>query len=248
MRVLLITGGRHKFYETTPIIARLLRSAGHVARVTRAARELSRPSLRDYDAIILNTVRGTKEKGPYKIPNSELDNDFDAIQKNAFREFVSTGGGLLSLHVSPTSCPGWAEMLQITGGGWVWGRSWHPPYCRFPVVVTDLAHPVAAGVRDFEIDDEPYCDLDIAADAHCFLSTWHDGLERPMGWSHRYGDGRVVNLCFGHDRASVSNANFRQLALNALAWIARSEEALSPSQQPRRLRSRPRAGRPHSRD
>jgi len=119
MRVLLITGGRHKFYETTPIVARFLRSAGHVVRVTRAARELSRPSVRAYDAIILNTVRGTKEKGPYKIPDSELDNDFDATQKEALRAFVSTGGGLLSLHVSPTSCPGWAEMLKITGGGWI---------------------------------------------------------------------------------------------------------------------------------
>lgn len=229
MRVLLITGGRHKFYETTPIVARFLRSTGHVVRVTRAARELSRPSLREYDAIILNTVRGTAEKGPYKIPDSELDNDFDATQKEALRAFVSDGGGLLSLHVSPTSCPGWTEMLKLTGGGWVWGKSWHPPYCRFPVVVTDPAHPIAAGLHDFEIDDEPYCDLDIAADAHRFLSTWHDGLERPMAWSHRYGEGRIVNLCFGHDRKSVSNANFQRLALNAVAWIARSKEGLGSS-------------------
>lgn len=222
MRLLLITGGRHKFYETTPVIGRFLREAGHTVQVTRRASELIRPSLAAYDAIVLNTCRGAKDNGPYKVPRSEWNNDFDLAQKEGLRRYVADGGGLVSLHVAPTSCPGWAPMMEMTGGGWVWGKSWHPPYGRFAVTVTDRSHPVAAGVEDFETDDEKYCDLDIAPDVRPFLSTWHEGIERPMAWSHAYGRARVVNLSLGHDRVSVSNPAFRKLVLNAVDWVAAS--------------------------
>jgi len=221
MRLLLITGGRHKFYETTPIISRFLRAAGHRVKVTRAAPELARPALARYDAIVLNTCRGAKDKGPYKMPSSELNNDFDERQKQGLHDFVAAGGGLLSLHVAPTSCPGWPEMMKMTGGGWVWGKSWHPPYCRFAVTLTDPTHPVVRGIDRFEIDDEIYCDLGIADGARIFLSASHAGRDRPLAWSHRYGAARVVNLSFGHDARSVSNPVFQQLMLNAVAWIAR---------------------------
>ena len=225
MRLLLITGGRHKFYETTPIITRFLRAAGHSVRVTRAARELTQPSLRRYEAIVLNTCRGAKDNGPYEVPRSEWNNDLDAAQKAGLQDFVAAGGGLLSLHVAPTSCPTWPEMMKLTGGGWVWGRSWHPPYGRFEVKITDTAHPVAQGVGDFETDDEKYCDLEIPAAARIFLSAWHDGIERPMAWSHRYEGARVVNLSLGHDRVSVSNPGFQKLVLNAVTWMRRETKS-----------------------
>ena len=225
MRLLLVTGGRHKFYETTPVIARFLRRAGHTVQVTRRAPELARPSLVAYDAMVLNTCRGAKDNGPYRVPRSEWNNDLDDAQKEGLRRFVSEGGGLVSLHVAPTSCPGWPEMMRMTGGGWVWGRSWHPPYGRFAVRVTDRTHPVVEGVRDFETDDEIYCDQEIPPTVHRFLSAWHEGVERPMGWSHRYGRARVVNLSLGHDRRSVSKAGFQRLVLNAVAWVRRGTDA-----------------------
>ena len=210
MRLLLITGGRHKFYETTPIISRCLRAAGHSVQVTRRARELSHASLGGYDAIVLNTCRGAKDNGPYKVPRSEWNNDFDDAQKAGLKRFVSQGGGLLSLHVAPTSCPGWPEMMKMTGGGWVWGKSWHPPYGPCVVEVTDRSHPVVQGVADFETQDEKYCDLEIGPTVHKFLSTWHEGVERPMAWSLGYGRARVVNLSLGHDRASVSKSRLSE--------------------------------------
>ena len=170
----------------------------------------------------MNTCRGATEKGPYKVPQSELNNDFDLAQRMGLQSFVAAGGGLLSLHVAPTSCPDWPEMMKITGGGWVWGRSWHPPYTRFDVKVTDKSHPAASGLSDFATDDEIYCDVEIAANVACYMSAWHAGVERPLAWSHQYGRGRVINLSLGHDRASVENDGFRKAVLGAIDWISSS--------------------------
>jgi uncharacterized protein len=220
MRLLLITGGRHHFVETTPVIAGFLRAAGHSTKVTRHARELLAPGLARYDAIVLNTCRGGANDGRYPIPPAELDNDFTREQREAFQGHVAAGGGLVSLHVAPTSCPDWPEMRRICGGGWVWGKSWHPPFGRFRVELTDASHPLAKGLESFETDDEIYCDLDIPDGVAVALHATHDGIDRPMAWTTRYGQGRVANISFGHAVVSCENPAFRRLVLNAVDHVA----------------------------
>ena len=219
--LLLITGGRHPFGETTPVIAACLSAAGHAVTVTRAAAELAAPDLGRFAALVFNSCRGGANDGRYAIPAEELDNDFDAAQRAGLQAYVAGGGGLVSLHVAPTSCPGWPELRRITGGGWVWGQSRHPPFDRFRVTLTDRAHPVAAGIEDFETDDELYCDLEVPADAHVFLAARHEGNARPLGWTVGYGAGRVVNLSLGHAAASVENPGFQALLVNAVRYVVR---------------------------
>lgn len=222
LALLLITGGRHPFDETTPVIDASLRAAGHAVTVTRAAAELAAPDLGRFAALVFNSCRGGANDGRYAIPPEELDNDFDPAQRAGFRAYVAGGGGLVALHVAPTSCADWPEFRKIAGGGWVWGRSRHPPFGRFRVTIADPAHPVAAGINDFETDDELYCDLEVPADAHVFLAARHEGIARPLGWSVRYGAGRVVNLSLGHSAASVENRGFQALLANAVQYVARA--------------------------
>lgn len=161
----------------------------------------------------------------YTIPEDERDNDFDPVQRNSFQRFVQDGGGLVSIHVSPTSCPDWPEMMRITGGGWVWGKSRHPPYGQFRVHVVAPGHPVAAGVEDFDTQDELYCDQDIAPGVSVFLVGMDQGMHQPLGWSHVYGAGRVVNFSLGHNAASVSSPAFLTLVTNAAGYVGRRAAA-----------------------
>jgi type 1 glutamine amidotransferase len=165
LRLLLITGGRHPYHESTPVLTRFLRSAGHTVRVSNSAKELASRSLSGYDAIVLNTRR-----------RPEHGNDLSAEQREGLRSYVEAGGGLVSIHISPDSCPDWPEMKRLTGGGWVSGVSSHPPYGRFTVYVRNPGHPCASKITDFETDDELYCDLDIQPGIDVFLSAPHEGI------------------------------------------------------------------------
>jgi type 1 glutamine amidotransferase len=208
MRLLLLTGGRHPYHESTPILARAMRAGGHTVKVSNSAQELLSPGLRGYDAIVLNTRR-----------RPETNNDLSPAQREAFRSYVHSGGGLVSIHISPDSCPDWPEMKKITGGGWVSGISNHPPYGRMTVYIRNDRHPVTKGIRDFQTDDELYCDLDIQPGIDVFLGAPHAGKERPLGWTLTYGRGRVCNIALGHNGLSHQNRSFQRLVLNGLAWV-----------------------------
>lgn len=208
MRLLLLTGGRHPYHETTPVLTRFLRADGHTVNVSRSAKELALRTVPGYDAIVLNTRR-----------RAEDDNDLSLTQRNGLRSYVENGGGLVSIHISPDSCPDWSEMKKLTGGGWVSGTSWHPPFGRMSVKVKNPSHPLAKGVSDFETDDELYCDPNIQPGIDVFLVGYVDGVERPLGWSWAYGKGKVANIALGHAGVSQSNPSFQQLVRNAVAYV-----------------------------
>lgn len=207
MRLLLITGGRHPYNESTPILTGVLRAAGNSVKVSNSAKELAMPTLKNYDAIVLNTRR-----------RKESDNDLDRKQRDGLKNYVAGGGSLLSIHISPDSCPDWPEMKKLTGGGWVSGVSNHPPFGRFTVHVRNKTHPCVKGIRDFETDDELYCDLDLQPGIDIFLGAPHAGKERPLGWTNKYGKGKVFNIALGHNGIAHKNKSFQKLVLNGLAW------------------------------
>ncbi|MDA0676860.1 MAG: ThuA domain-containing protein, partial [Chloroflexi bacterium] len=116
MKLLLITGGKHPYEETTPVLTKFLQDAGHDVTVSASASELA-GSLNGFDAIVLNTLR-----------QPATENDLSGDQRNGLKGYVNNGGGLVSVHISAASCPDWADMKKLTGGGWVLGKSWHPPF------------------------------------------------------------------------------------------------------------------------
>ena len=207
MKLLLLTGGSHPYEETTPVLTRFLREAGHAVDVSESASELA-GDLSGYDAIVLNTRR-----------RPESDNDMPAEQREGLRSFVAGGGGLVSIHISPDSCPDWPEMKKLTGGGWVSGVSNHPPFGRFTVNVKNADHPCASGLSDFETDDESYCDLDLQPGIDVFMSALVEGVERPMAWTTAYGEGRVFNTSLGHAGVSMESPSFQKHVLLGVDWV-----------------------------
>lgn len=208
MRLLLITGGLHPYQQTTPIITKTLRNAGHRVRVTRTAKELADKSMAGYDAVVLNTWRrNSYVEGVSGLrrsyPGGDEGNDFTNTQRAGLKSFVENGGGLVSLHISPDSSPDWPEMKKLTGGGWVSGVSQHHAFGRLKVHIINTSHPVTKGMDDFETEDELYTEMDLQPGIKTFLNTELDGVDCPLAWTTTYGDGKIVNIALGHSGVSV---------------------------------------------
>ena len=206
-KLLLLTGGSHPYEETTPVISEFLTEAGHDLDVSECASELE-GDLSGYDAIVFNSLR-----------QEPTDNDLNDAQRSGFKDYVAGGGGLVSVHISAASTPDWPEMKKITGGGWVLGESWHPPFGWFQVHVSNPDHPLAKDVEPFWTYDECYCGLDIQPGIDVFMHGIVKDEERPLGWSFNYGDGMVANIALGHAGSSALHPQFRQLILNSVDYV-----------------------------
>ncbi len=206
-KLLLLTGGSHPYEETTPVISEFLTEAGHDLDVSECASELE-GDLSGYDAIVFNSLR-----------QETTDNDLNDAQRSGFKDYVASGGGLVSVHISAASTPDWPEMKKITGGGWILGESWHPPFGWFQVYVSNPDHPLAKDVEPFWTYDECYCGLDIQSGIDVFMHGIVKDKERPLGWSFKYGDGMVANIALGHAGSSALHPQFRQLILNSVDYV-----------------------------
>lgn len=208
MKLLLLTGGKHPYEETTPVMTEFLQEAGHDVTVSESASELG-GDLSSFDAIVLNTLR-----------QEASGNDLGDGERNGLKGYVESGGGLVSVHISAASCPEWSEMKKITGGGWVLGESWHPPFGWFEVFVDNPDHPLAKGVsKQFWTYDECYCGLDIQPGIDVFMHGVVEGEDKPLGWSHSYGSGKVANIALGHAGSSQLHPDFQKLILNSVKYV-----------------------------
>ena len=157
MNLFLLSGGRHPYDESTPVLLDCLRRAGHEVTETEDPGPLAdRCEMATYDAVVFNTRR------------ENLPGFADLLLSEGEREglagCIRDGLGFLCLHISTCLPPEWPEFHQITGGGWITGTSFHPPYGGFRLHVADTGHAVAAGVGDFDTVDELYMGLAVAED------------------------------------------------------------------------------------
>ena len=231
MKLLVISGGRHPYEESTPVLERFLKGAGHDVTVTEDPSVLANASdLNSYDALVFNTRReNIPDFGEWALSSSE---------QNGMKDFISSGKGFVCLHISTCLPSGWPEYHDITGGGWVSGTSFHPPYGRFSVNISNSSHPGVNGVAEFDTDDELYMGLAITEGNDVFLTghtkngTHPWGPNRapkdmpggtfPLGWTRRYGQGKVFTLLLGHDGKSFESPEFQQMVLNGVNWSTAS--------------------------
>ena len=228
MKVLVMSGGRHPYEESTPILEGFLKGAGHDVTITEDASILSDATgMSAYDALVFNTRReNLPDFGQWEL---------QAPQKEGLKSYIKSGKGFVCIHIACCVPSGWAEFDEVTGGGWVTGTSYHPPYSEMKVNISNSAHAGAAGVSDFVTNDELYMnttfnpqgnDVFLTGDAED--GTWPWGPDRaptfmpggtyPLGWTRSYGDGKVFVLLLGHDGRSFETPEFQQIVLNGVAW------------------------------
>jgi uncharacterized protein len=227
MKLLVLSGGRHPYHESTPILGDFLKAAGHEVTITEDASVLAHAAdLRGYDALVFNTRReALPDVGDLTLSMAEQD---------GLKDFIRSGKGFVCLHISTCLPKTWPEYHDITGGGWITGTSFHPPYGEFTVHVSGPRHPGVRGVSDFTTPDELYMglafadgnDVFITADAAEGTHPW--GLDRrpkhmpggtfPLGWTRPYGEGKVFVLLLGHDGRSFQTPAFQTIVLNGVDW------------------------------
>ena len=223
MELLVLSGGRHPYEESTPVLTRFLIEAGHTITVTQDASVLGDADrMSGYDALVFNTLRAGE---------MTLSDDEQAGMKN----FISAGKGFVCIHISGCVPETWQEYQEITGGGWVMGTSLHPPYGKFTVNVTQPEHPGVAGIADFETNDELYMGIDYQEGNNVFMEgtseegtyAWggQDAVHMPagtfpLGWTRNYGDGKVFVTLLGHNGLSFETPEFQQMVLNGISWAA----------------------------
>ena len=185
MKLLTIAGGSHPYEESTPVLERFLKGAGHDVTVSWDADVLSDArEMGQYDALVFNTMR---------VNETALNE----AEQAGMKEFIRGGKGFVCIHISGVVPDVWPGYRDITGGGWVMGTSFHPPYGQFTVNIRNSDHPGVAGISDFVTNDELYMgieysdgnDVFMTADSEAGTYQWRGeptpmpGGNFPLGWT-----------------------------------------------------------------
>ncbi len=218
IKVLIITGDDvdvHHWKETTPAIRKILEDSGKFdVQVSEDLKPLeSADALKAYDAIVLNRFNRT-------APLS------DAAKQNLL-DFVRGGKGFFVEHFSSASFPKWDEFGKLCGRHWVMGKSGHGPRAVFTAKITGEKHPITAGLKDFQADDELYAKLQGADPINVLVeadSPWSNKTEPLLFWLP-YGQGRVVHSAFGHDTKAIATPEVTTIILRGVEWAATGKVA-----------------------
>jgi uncharacterized protein len=222
-RNLMICGGIfHPFEATSTEVAAIL-SNHDIDTVVEfdVAAGFARLRAQRWDLLTVHCLSWSmaqREKyAPYRAEFAFSPSDED---RRGVREHLNGGGGLLGLHTASLCFDTWPEWGGILGAGWVWDRSHHPEPCAVAASIVDPDHPIVAGLPAFDVPDELYCDLEIAADAVVLAVGRADAIPdpQPIVTVRGSGSGRVVYSALGHDAASFAVGEHRELVGRAARW------------------------------
>jgi hypothetical protein len=229
MRNLILSGGIfHAFDETSAALARLFAPLGFVSVVTddveSGLRELAGGG---YGLLTVNALRWRMRGEKYDPYRAQWAFSLSAGGRAAIQRHLAAGGGVLGLHTACICFDDWADWPQLLGAGWIWGRSFHPPRGPVAVTIADPTHPLASGLRDFEVTDEVYGDLALATALAPLLRgrALPEGATQPLAWARTVAGGRVVYDALGHDAASLAQPQHARFLCRAAAWSSGRSDA-----------------------
>jgi chitin disaccharide deacetylase len=149
-------------------------------------------------------------------------------QKKDMMECFRQGKPLVVLHHSICAFDKWDEYRHLIGGkyfhdtsvveGNVFPPSTYRHEVQIPIKVKDNTNPVTRGIADFELFDEVYGGFYVEPGMTTLLTTSQPESSPVIGWSHTYGNSRVVTLQSGHDTPTFENPVYRKLLLQAIEW------------------------------
>jgi type 1 glutamine amidotransferase len=177
---------------------------------------LTTATLKQYNALVfLNTN------------NEVFLND---TQRDAFKQYIESGGGLVGVHSASTSAPDWPYFASVLGGKFVR----HPHQQQFVVRVKDADFPATRKLpATFEWNDECYLIDHLNPDIHVLLVTDYSKLDDPdkakhpdetygdsipLSWYHQFDGGREYYLALGHNKEDYSNPILYDQILNGILW------------------------------
>ncbi len=92
----------------------------------------------------------------------------------------------------------------------------------FESKIVDASHPITKGLSAFTTDDELYAKLAGDVPIHVLVtadSPWSKKTE-PLVFCLKYGAGRVVHNCYGHDGKALQTPEVQKIIARGVEWAA----------------------------
>lgn len=147
-----------------------------------------------------------------------------------FLELLGRGVGLIAMHHSVAAFNDWPEYKKIIGvsyflkdtevDGKLYTTSKYRHDVNIKVEIADPNHPVAKGLKPFEIVDETYSNYQFEPAAHVVLTTDNPDSARTLCHVKTCEKANVCYIQLGHGPKIFSDPTFRQLIANAIRWTA----------------------------
>ncbi len=218
IKVLIITGDNvavHKWKETTAAVRKILVDSGRFdVQVSEDLKPLeSSDALNAYDVLVLNRYNRT-------APLSDT-------AKKDLLDFVRGGKGIYVQHMASASFPKWDDFGKLCGRYWVMGKSGHGPRGVFAAKITTEKHPITAGLKDFQADDELYSKLEGSEPVQVLVEAYSDFSKKtePLVFVKEFGKGRVVHSTFGHDAKAIATPEVTTIIVRGVEWAATGKVA-----------------------
>jgi type 1 glutamine amidotransferase len=143
-------------------------------------------------------------------------------------EAVLGGTGLAGWHGMTASFRSSLQFSLISGASFLEHPGGEGTPVPYRIVITDHDHPIARGVKDFDIASEQYY-MHVDPSAHVLATTtfsgehfpWLEGVVMPAAYTHTWGEGRVFYATPGHVPAELSLPDVERLVSQGLRWAAR---------------------------
>ena len=189
---------------------------GFAVDITDDPNFITNANLKQYDALVL--------------ANTNNDIFLTPAQRDAFKHYIESGGGLVGLHSASGSERDWSYFAAVMGGKFVR----HPHQQEFLIQVKDPNFPSTKKLpASYEWKDECYLLDHLNPDIHVLLTTdytklddpdktkhpdEHYGETIPLSWYHQYDGGREFYLALGHNIADYSNPLLYDQILGGIFW------------------------------